>query len=123
MTLAIKWIKATEAQLAAKNLNEEEEQAIIKFFELAADEPKMAIEIALQVLEYSPQRSILNCLGAGPLEDVLVKHPHCLDELIALAETNEKLRQCLSHVNLSEDNLRGANLLKRFLESKGYRCD
>lgn len=115
MTLAIKWIEATEAQLAAKILNEEEEQAIIKFFELAADEPVKAIEIALQVIEHVPRSSILNCLGAGPVEELLVKHPQYLDELIALAETNEKLKQCLRHVNLPENNLKGTNLLARFL--------
>jgi len=123
MDFATKWIEAKDAQLNSKSLSEEEEQAIIKFYDLASDEPDEAIKLALQVIEHEPRIAIIHCLGAGPVEELLVKHPSYLGELITLAEENEKLIQCLSHVNLSEDDVESTNLLAHFLEKKLGRLD
>lgn len=118
MNLAMKWIQATEAQLNRNNLMEEEERAIILFFELASNEPAKAIDIALQVIERGPHSNIINCLGAGPIEELLVKHPSYLDQLIVLAGKNEKIKQCLKHVDLAENDVIGLRRLADFLEKK-----
>lgn len=115
MDVVSNWIAATEAQLNASPLNDMEEQAVIALYELASDQPFEAINVILQVLDKQPKLSVINCLGAGPLEELLVKHPELLNQVIGVAETNNALRQSLLHVNMPDDNVEGVNRLNDFL--------
>ncbi|HEX8988225.1 MAG TPA: hypothetical protein VF816_09695 [Rhodocyclaceae bacterium] len=117
MDLATNWIEATEAQLNRKVLGDEQEAALIELFELSSDQPGQAIKIFQKIAERAPSSSIMNCLGAGPIEELLVKHPGFLEQLITLALNSHPLQHSLMQVTLPEDDPKSVDRLREFVES------
>ncbi len=104
MELAEMWIKATQAQLSGSTLTEFEEDALIKMFELSSERPEDALGAFLRIIDLNPSTKILDCLGAGPLEELLVKNGEYLGHIIELALNNPGLRECLKYVQLEDDD-------------------
>lgn len=118
MSLATNWIEATTEQLAGKSLSVEEEEAVVNLLEQVSGNPEYAFEVMLQIIEQSPSERVLNCLGAGPIEELLVKYPEYLEKLIANVSNASALKQCLLHVNYEDDEDElNINLLDDFLNS------
>ena len=115
MDLVTEWIGAAEAQLDRRTLEASQENAIIRLFELAAQEPDSALKIIYAIVQRKPRSDVLNYLGAGPIEELLVKHCEYLNEFISRARSDSLLKQCLSHVNLEVDDCADAPDLQRFL--------
>jgi len=117
MDLATNWIEATEAQLNRKVLGDEQESALVKLFELSSDQPGEAIKVFLKIAERAPSSSIMNCLGAGPIEELLVKHPGFLEQLITTALNSRPLQYSLMQVTLPEEDSKSLGRLREFVES------
>lgn len=117
MNLANCWIVATQKQLLGEPLSNEKEEAIINLLDLIFDSPDGAFETILQIIEQQPSDRVLNCLGAGPIEELLVKYPEYLSRLIALVPNSNALRQCLLYVDYDEEDGIDINLLENFLNS------
>lgn len=111
--LARDWINATEGQLSGNPLTGKDEETVVSLFELVSDNPDAAVEVILQVIEQEPDQRVLNCLGAGPIEDLLGKHPEYLKKLIAAVRNLNSLRSCLTHVNVDD----GSELEKSLTEA------
>ena len=116
MNLAINWITAKQAQILGKSLSEKEENAVINLLEQCSYEPDNAVEVILEIIEQNPSELVLHYLGAGPVEELLVKYPEYLEKLIAMTPNTSALKACLSHVNYDEDGL-DAEMLNKFLNS------
>lgn len=117
MNLANEWIKATETQLSGDSLSCENEDAIIKLFELCSHHPDAALEVVLQIIEQLPAKSVLNNLGAGPIESLFFKYPEYLEKLIAMTPNTSALKECLSHVNYDDEDGLDGEMLNKFLNS------
>lgn len=110
INLAARWIDATEAQLSGGILSSDAEQAIVELFELVTDDPNGAAKVMLQIIEQEPGERILNCLGAGPMEELLIKHPRYLNSFLRSTHDLQLLKQCLAHVNADEGTTLEAEL-------------
>jgi len=118
INLDIEWISAAKIQLNKEQLSGKEEDTIVELLELCSDEPEVALNVIYKIIERHPSIDILRYLGAGPLEDLIVKNCHFLNELIDKAKENSQVRECLSFVNLNEDDCSNSKDLSNFLESK-----
>ncbi|MGZ8250125.1 MAG: hypothetical protein ACXWUF_19055 [Methylomagnum sp.] len=103
MNIVDKWIEATKSQLRGNSLTEELEYPVIRLFELCSYKPNEAIEIIAEIIEKNPDEKILDCLGAGPIEELLIKYPSYLDILVDKVTNGSSLNRCLSHVNFDEE--------------------
>lgn len=115
MDIVKTWLKSTEIQLAGNPLNCETEIPIIALYEACSDEPDKAIEIISGIIEQKPSDKLLACLGAGPIEELLVKHPKYLGKLIKEVSNHAALRVCLQHVDVGDDDSIDASMLNDFL--------
>ncbi len=120
MNLVANWIDATEAQLRGIPLTGKREEAVVGLLELVSDDPEGALGIVRQIIERKPSDRVLNCLGAGPVEELLIKHPEFLGKLIGGIVDSNSLRECLLHVDADGDS-ELEKKLKDFLGSKGSR--
>lgn len=117
MNLAINWVEAASAQLSGEELKSDQENAIIRLLELSSEEPDEALTVIYEIVRRKPDLKIINYLGAGPLEELLVKHCDYLEAIISHAEHDELLRQCLAHVNLELEDCANAYKLHQFINS------
>ena len=63
-----------------------------------ADDPERAWKLILRILSGTDSPHIIECLGAGPLEDLLAKHgATVIARVEELAARESKFRTCLSH--------------------------
>jgi len=115
MNLAINWIEATQAQILGKSLSEKEEDAIITLLEQCDYEPDNAVKVILEIIEQNPSERVLAYLGAGPIEDVLIKYPEYLEKLIVMTPNASALKKCLSHVNYDDEDGLNTDMLNKFL--------
>lgn len=111
------WIDAIEGELQGNPLNRKSEDVVVDLLELIADNPDDAFEVILQIIKQSPSERILNRLGAGPIEDLLVKHPEYLEKLINVVPDSIALKSCLTHVNADE----GSELEKKLIAYESSR--
>ena len=117
MDLETNWIEATEEQLLGNSLSGKGEEAAVNLLELVSDNPDGAVAVILQIIEHQPSERVLNCLGAGPIENLLVKYPEYLEKLIATVPDPSALKKCLLHVNTDPEDGLDTNLLKKFLDT------
>ncbi|WP_020564392.1 DUF6869 domain-containing protein [Methylosarcina fibrata] len=117
MNLAINWIKAKQTQILGKSLSEKEEDAIITLLEQCDYEPDNAVKVILEIIEQNPSERVLAFLGAGPVEELLVKYPEYLEKLIEMTPNTSALKECLSHVNYDDEDGLDAEMLNKFLNS------
>jgi hypothetical protein len=62
------------------------------------EDPERAWRLMLKILSATDSAHVIECLGAGPLEDLLAKHGvSVIDRAEKLATTDAKFRTCLSH--------------------------
>ncbi len=115
MSISNDWIAAAEAQLSGQSLTQEQDDTIVRLLELCADDPAKAFVAISGIVQLDPRLEILNYLGAGPLEDLLIKHCEYLEVLIAKARQDRRFRQCLSHVNLDNEDCPNAQILHNYL--------
>ena len=117
MDLATNWIEATEGQLLGNSLSGKGEEAAVNVLELVSDNPDGAVEVILQIIECQPSERVLNCLGAGPIESLLVKYPEYLEKLISIVPNADALKKCLLYVNTDPEDGLDMKLLNNFLNS------
>ncbi len=117
MSLVLNWIAAKQDQLLGKPLDSEKDEAIIELLDLILDNPESAFKTILQIIEQQPSDSLLACLGAGPIESLLTKHPEYLGKLIASVNDTNALKQCLLRVDYDDEDGLDVNLLENFLKS------
>jgi len=117
MDIASDWLKSTQAQLVGLSLNSESEKAIIAAFEICADNPDEAVNLISNIIEQKPNKKLLACLGAGPIEELLVKHPDYLNKLMEAIPCHAALKMCLQHVNTDEDDAIDKSMLNDFINS------
>jgi len=116
MSLVLNWIAAKHDQLLGKPLDSEKDDAITEILDLILDNPDSAFKTILQIIEQQPSDSVLACLGAGPIESLLSKHPEYLGELIASVQDTSALKQCLLHVDYDDEDGIDVDLIEKFLK-------
>lgn len=80
--------------------------AVDELFELAYSEPGKLIHIVTEILKIDSSEKVVGALGAGVLEEVIVHHGEkCMDDLVVLAGTNERLMSCFRFTFLDEDDV------------------
>ena len=63
------------------------------------DEPEVAWDLVLGLVERAPEDEALGWVAAGPLEDLLCHHgPELIDRVEALARSDPRFRRCLARV-------------------------
>jgi hypothetical protein len=72
--------------------------------------------VILNIIEQNPSEHVLNYLGAGPVEELLVKYPEYLEKLIAMTPNASALKKCLSHVNYDDEDGLDTDMLNKFLD-------
>jgi len=66
---------------------------------LIENEPQHAWAHILSLIERAPSELLLNCVGAGPLEDLLCAHGDVfIDHVEQIAAHDDRFRQCLAYV-------------------------
>ncbi len=66
---------------------------------LTEDEPEVAWDLVLGLVERAPEDEALRRVAAGPLEDLLCHHGFALiDRVEALARSDSRFRKCLAGV-------------------------
>jgi len=66
---------------------------------LIEHDPQQAWAHILRLIERAPSEPLLNCVGAGPLEDLLCAHGDVfIDQVEQLAARDDRFRQCLAYV-------------------------
>jgi len=66
---------------------------------LINDNPDAAWALVLILIREAPNDHLLNCIGAGPLEDLLCAHsPILIDRVEERAAHDEKFKKCLRWV-------------------------
>ena len=114
--LASNWINATIAQIDDKELTEKQNDSIVELLEICTDNPSKAFRIICQILSTNPNKKVLGCLGAGPLEDLLVQHCDYIEKSIEEAVSTKLLRDCLEYVNMDPEDCPNAQKLYDFLK-------
>jgi hypothetical protein len=85
---------------------------------LCESEPKEALALILLMVDLADQLLLLNAIGSGPLEDLLVKRgADVITEVEARARDNTPLRTALSYVWISD----GSGALNQRLVALGCR--
>jgi hypothetical protein len=85
--VAVGWITCQESWWAYETLST-----------ACADDPERAWRLIQKILQATESSMIIECLGAGPLEDLLAKHgASVIQRMESLAQTDAKFRTCLSH--------------------------
>jgi hypothetical protein len=119
--LVANWIDATVAQINGKDLNKKQNDSIIELLEICTNNPSRAFKIICQILATNPNKKVLGCLGAGPLEDLLIQHCDYIDKSIEEVVNTKLLRDCLEHVNMDPEDCPNAQNLYDFLEGRGFK--
>ena len=114
--LTTDWIDAATAQLNAQKLNKDQDNAIVNLFEICAENPSRAFNVICEILETNPRKDVLGYLGAGPLEDLLLKNCEYIDIAIERTKNITLLKECLAHVNLDKEDCPNSQTLYDFLE-------
>ena len=115
--LVVDWILATEAQVEGKHLNEKQSNSIVELLELCTHNPSIAFSVICQLLATNPREKVIGCLGAGPLEDLLIQHCHFIEKTIEEAAKNKLLKKCLEYVNVDQEDCPNAQKLYDFLKN------
>ncbi len=103
-------------------LTNEQESTIIDLLEACSEKPDRAFWYILEILELNPNEAIIGYLGAGPLEDLLLKHgDKFIDKIIKEAANNTLLFKCLSYVDLDTEDFARADEIYSFLETNKSR--
>ena len=99
------WIKATELSQNDPGFSADN-WAIQKVLDMHMDGEHEAIwKIILGIVSATKSDWVLGCLGAGPLEDLLVSHtPQYIERIAIEAETSPKFKRALTSVNLDADD-------------------
>lgn len=85
--IAVGWITCQESWWAY--------EAVSK---ACAEDPERAWALIRKILQATESCIVIECLGAGPLEDLLAKHgPSVIQRAESLAQSDAKFRACLSH--------------------------
>jgi hypothetical protein len=85
---------------------EEVSWAVDELFYLAHDDHQKLLNIIVEILKIDSSSQVLNTLGAGVLEDVLVHNgDKCIDEIQMLAEGNVHFKTALSNAYLDKDDV------------------
>lgn len=88
--------------------------AIDELFELAHNDPQRLLSIVIEILKVDSSEKTTGALGAGALEDMLVHHgDDCIDRVIELSNSNEKLRACFYFTFLDKDDV-SATVYEKF---------
>jgi hypothetical protein len=61
--------------------------------ELTDDEPDLALAVVVQIAALTEDMHVLSVLGAGPVEDLLIKHPATLDGILLEARRSPNFRK------------------------------
>ncbi|RTL03939.1 MAG: hypothetical protein EKK65_02705 [Lysobacterales bacterium] len=102
MLLSEQWIDSATKQIRQGVLDESNDSSIVMLLDLCNDQPLKAVQVIYEIMEKTSDSDLLSYLGAGPLEDLLVKHPEFLNKFSNDSIDNPKLQQCLSQVNLDD---------------------
>ena len=92
------WIEMWDYEI---NDKERDEYEWVEDFEYDAvyDNPKIAIDLVLEILKLNPENKILEVLAAGPLEQVLANHgTKIIDDIESIAKTNKEFNNLLGGV-------------------------
>ncbi len=74
-------------------------EATDRLLDLINDDPNAALGTVVVLIREAPNDHLLNCVGAGPLEDLLCTHgPVVVDRVEELAAHDEKFKKCLRWV-------------------------
>jgi hypothetical protein len=98
------WISAASAQLDKLDLSEEQNDAIVELFDLCSENAEKAFEVICEILRRKPREDIVGYLGAGPLEDLLIKNCEYVDIVIERSDTVKLLMNCLEVVNIDTED-------------------
>lgn len=117
-SLVDRWIDATKAQIDGKDLNEKQNDSVVEMLEICTKNPSRGFTIICQILAKHPNKKVLGCLGAGPLEDLLIQHCDYIDKSIEEIENTKLLRDCLEYVNMDLEDCPNAQNLHDFLKKE-----
>lgn len=80
--------------------------AVDELFYLAHDNHLKLLNIIIEILKIDSSLRVLNALGAGVLEDLLVHNgDKCIDEIQKLAECNTNFKTALKNAYLDESDV------------------
>ena len=99
------WLRAQK--LDAESIEYEEVcWAVDELFYLAHDNHQKLLNIIVEILKIDSSQQILNALGAGVIEDVLVHNgDKCIDEIQKLAEYNANFKTALGNAYLDKNDV------------------
>lgn len=100
--LANNWIKAVEDEIQGRRVSADGQDARVGILQLILENPDAAADEILKIIDHKPSDRVLNRLGAGPVEELLVANPQYLERLILEASDPLALRKCLQFVNPDE---------------------
>lgn len=99
------WISATEKSEGNPGASADD-WAIQKVIDLHYDGEHVEIwKIILAIVDATESKWVLECVGAGPLEDLLTHHaPEYIERVVREAKSSTKFKTALSAVWLDEDD-------------------